>query len=68
MVVSITMSSRQGIEMVKVQNLTWLTGIEANTEKVNLIFTKIIPLILIIEAYNFVKGDLTAWWTSLKGS
>ena len=67
MVVSITMSSRQGIEVVKVQNLTWLTGIKANREKVN-IFTKIIPLILIIEAYNFVKGDLTAWWTSLKGS
>ena len=68
MVVSITMSSRQGIEVVKVQNLTWLTGIEANREKVNFIFTKIIPLVLIIVANNFVKGDLTAWWTSLKGS
>ena len=68
MVVSITMSSRQGIEMVKVQNLTWLTGIEANREKVNFIFTKIIHLVLIIVANNFFKGDLTAWWTSLKGS
>ena len=68
MVVSITMSSRQGIEVVKVQNLTWLTGIEANREKVNFILTKIIPLVLIIVANNFVKGDLTAWWTSLKGS
>ena len=65
MVASITMSWRPGTEVVKVQNLTWLTGIKAN--KV-FIFNKIIPLILIIEADNIVKGDLTAWWTSLKES